>query len=415
MKRIATLFAFATLAPVAAAQAPDGEVSGMLDLRIGGADGESSWLNGDFGKLNLGAGDEAFEVNARLARGVLVWRPRLSWTTDAYLQLEIDPVQDDIVGVGEAYLRFKPLPTGPVRYSIRAGAFYPPVSLEHDGPAWSTTRTLTPSAINSWIGEEVKVAGLEGTFTAPVAEGQLSVTGALFGYNDTAGTLLTYRGWAMHDHQAPLGGSFPLPERTPLWWSFRPRQAHKAEPFREIDDRVGYYARAEWRAADPFSINAIYYDNAGDGESYDDFQTSWATTFSNLGFTARLDDDLYLFAQAMIGETDWIPLTNGPVPYVDDVGFRAVYVMLDRAFGSQGVAVRLDAFDTSDRDQAFSLNSTPEKGLAVTAAWRNQLAPGLTLMVEGLFIDSDRDSRAATGIAARQSQLQVESALRWAF
>ncbi len=416
MKPLTVSFAFAVLAPIASAQeASLGDVSGMLDFRIGGADGESSWLDGDFGKLGLGGDDRDFKLDARLARGVLVWRPSLSWSTDLYLQLEVDPEQDDVIGVGEAYLRFKPLPSGPVRYSVRVGAFYPPVSLEHDGLAWSTTHTITPSAINSWIGEEVKVGAVEGTVTAPLADGQLSVTGALFGYNDTSGTLLTFRGWAMHDHQVPIGGSFPLPERTPQYWSFRKRQAHKAEPFREIDDRVGYYARAEWRAADPFLVNFTYYNNAGDGRSYEDLQTSWATTFSNVGFTAALSDDFHLFAQAMIGKTDWIPLANAPIPYVDDVGFRAVYVMLDRAFGDQGVALRLDAFDTADRDQAFSYNSTPETGWSVTAAWRNQLAPGLLLMVEGLFIDSDRPSRTADGIAARQSQLQIESGLRWEF
>ena len=62
-------------------------------------------------------------------------------------------------GLSEAYLVFKPTPAGDTRYSVRAGLFYPPVSQEHQGPAWIDADMITPSAINSWIGEEVKVVG----------------------------------------------------------------------------------------------------------------------------------------------------------------------------------------------------------------------------------------------------------------
>ena len=60
---------------------------------------------------------------------------------------------------------------------------------------------ITPSAINSWIGEEVKVVGVEGTATHPLAGGRLSGTFGLFGFNDTAGTQLAFRGWALHDRR----------------------------------------------------------------------------------------------------------------------------------------------------------------------------------------------------------------------
>lgn len=409
MKRLVFCL-MASIAPQAFAQ--EGDVSAAVDLRVGTAGGETSWLDGGFGKLGLGGEDD---FDARIARGILVWRPHLTWSTDVYLQMEFDSEQDNPIGLGEAYLRYKPLVSGPLRYSIRAGVFYPPVSLEHDGVAWSTTRTLTPSAINSWIGEEVKVGALEGSMTAPAGDGKLIATGAVFGYNDTSGTLLTFRGWALHDHQIPVGGDFPLPERSKAWWSFRTRQAHVAEPFREIDDRVGYYGKLEWRPDAPFMVNAFYYDNAGNETSYDDFQTSWKTRFANFGVLAQLTDDTQLLAQAMAGSTAWIPLANRPIARVDDVGFRSVYLLLDHTFGSQGLAARLDAFETTDENQAYSMNSTPESGWSVTAAWRNQFSANLTWMIEGVYVDSERASRTQVGMDNQQSQLQVQTSLRMGF
>ena len=40
----------------------------------------------------------------------------------------------------------------------RAGV-WPPVRLNHNRPEWRVRDTITPSAINSWIGDEVKLGG----------------------------------------------------------------------------------------------------------------------------------------------------------------------------------------------------------------------------------------------------------------
>lgn len=409
MRSLSLALLAAVCAAPAMAQVKD--VSGVIDLRVGGADGETSWTEGGFGKLRYGGDDFGID----LARAAVVWRPRLGWSTDAYVHLEFDPDQEQFVGVGEAYLRWKPMARPNLRYGGRLGAFYPPVSLEHDGVAWSTTRTITPSVINSWIGEEVKVGGAEGSVSTPFGDGQIELTAAAFGWNDTSGTLLAFRGWAMHDQQITLTGDLPLPTRSATWWSFRPNQAHSAEPFREIDGRAGYYARVEWKMAAPVAIDAMHYDNAGDRVSRQDRQTAWETRFTNIGLRARLAEGTHVLAQAMAGQTVWIPLAAGPVPYVDDVDFASAYVMLDHEFGGhQGVAARLDAFETKD-NQPYSLNSTPEDGWALTAAYRNQLPGGFLLMLEGLYVSSERGSRPMVGVARDQEQMQVQSSLRWQF
>src|SRR4029077_2655356 len=108
--------------------------------------------------------------------------------------------EDRPIDVSQAYLSWRPTPTSATRFSARLGMYYPAVSLEHDAPVGGLTNTITPSAINSWIGEEVRVIGAEAGVAHEFEGGQrLALTLGIFGGDDTAGTLLTYRGWAMHD------------------------------------------------------------------------------------------------------------------------------------------------------------------------------------------------------------------------
>lgn len=415
MRLAAALIGVLAASGAARAEMFNGPVSVVLDLRGDATDGERGWLDGGFGKLRHGGDDGDWDAGAELARGAVVWRPRFGWTAEGYLHIEIDPEHDHAIDVGEAFLRWKPVPKGRTRYAVRAGAFYPPVSLEHDGTAWSTTRTITPSAINSWVGEEVKVAGVEATATRTFGAHEVGLTGAVFGYNDTAGTLLTFRGWALHDRQSTLLGDFPLPERNPAWWALRSRQNMNTQPFREVDGRLGVYGRVEWRMAAPVTLDLIHYDNAGDKTSVDDGQSSWETRFTNIGLKARVAEDTMLLAQAMTGDTVWVPLADAdPVPYVDDLDFSAVYVLIDHTFGDQGIAARLDAFETRD-NQAFNIVSTPEEGWSATAAWRRSFPRGLTLMAEAVYVDSDRPSRAEEGDDAEQQQLSLQTSLRLEF
>lgn len=391
-----------------------GAVTGLVDLRASLTGGELGWTEGGFGKLRYGGhgGDEVGRLD--LARAALTWRPHIG-ELDSYIHFEIDPDGSHAVDIDEAYVKWKPLPKGPVATSLRVGAFYPAVSLEHDGDAWSTTRTITPSAINSWIGEEVKLAGAEANVKAPLAGGSMQLTAAAFVNNDTAGTLLTFRGWALHDRQSTLFGAFPLPTRDAAFWALRTRQAHYTEPFREIDDLPGYYVRAEYRASAPWAVNVIYYDNAGDRRAVDNGQASWDTTFLNVGVTVRVSEGTHILAQAMNGRTVWMPLTGAPIPYVDDLDFSSAYVLVDHEFaGEKGLAGRVDWFETRD-NQAFNYNSVPEEGWALTAAWRQPLSQNVKFIAETVYVDSERRSRLAIGEQARQTQLSTQASLRWTF
>jgi hypothetical protein len=187
-------------------------VYARTDIAVVG--GERSFEEGGFGKLASGGGRPAAGGDARItpnAAAGLVWQPRLGWSLSGTVVAEAQAGPHPVAGLSAGWLAWKPLSDGALSVSARAGLFWPPISLEHTGPEWSVEDTITPSAVNSWIAEEVKVVGLEGTARLRLGGHTISATAALFDYNDTAGALLTLRGWALHDRSALVGRSVPLP------------------------------------------------------------------------------------------------------------------------------------------------------------------------------------------------------------
>ena len=152
-----------------------------------------------------------------------MWQPRFGWALSGTITAVAQDKGGIEAGLSEAYLSYKPLGDGPVKLSARAGLMWPPVSLEHSRPDWTVTETITPSAINSWIGEEVKVIGFEASSAAKLGDHQLTATAALFDVNDTAGALLAFRGWAMHDVKALVFQRQPLPVLNPLMVGLQPQ------------------------------------------------------------------------------------------------------------------------------------------------------------------------------------------------
>jgi hypothetical protein len=165
------------------------------------------------------------------------------------------------VGLGEAYLLYKPLPMSPLRLQARAGLLYVPVSLEHNatpGEAWIVRNTITPSAINSWIGEEVKVLGVEGRISRSFDVLAIDATLGVFGGNDTSGTLLALRGWSFSNLVGTENARLPLP---PFSDYVEPLQSRRTRPVISLDDRVGAYAKAEISLPSGARAAITYYNN----------------------------------------------------------------------------------------------------------------------------------------------------------
>src|ERR1700730_16596842 len=137
------------------------------------------------------------------------------------------------VGVTEAALQFLPYPRAGYRFRLKAGAFYPPISLENRAAGWESPYTLSYSAINTWLGEELRTIGVEGQLdwlgTRAGHGFDLALTGGVFGWNDPAGVVIARRGFALDDRQTTLFGRVGSSNSSPL---------QSVELFHEIDDRA---------------------------------------------------------------------------------------------------------------------------------------------------------------------------------
>lgn len=381
------------------------------DLRVGAADGEKSWLDGDLGKLVNGGTGGDLRVNPQVGEVGLIWQPRLGWALSGTVVgvAQGGGERPFEAGLSEAYLTYRSL--GPIRISARAGLFWPPVSLEHSGPEWAVTDTITPSAIGSWIGEEVKVGGVELTAKGKIGEHGLAVTVAGFDANDTAGTLLTFRGWALHDRKALAFRSMPLPPLNAFAETVQPRFSH---PLLDVDpglfQRPGWYAKFAWNPPIPVRFEAVHYDNRADPEAVNaDLEWGWRTRFDTVGLVADAGRGIELRAQGLSGHTRM----GFAMPTIDwvDMRFRAAYAAVTKRLTATALTARVDLFDTRNKGSAVD-REDDETGWAMTVAARRALGPHFSALVEYLRVDSDRAARSRTGAAARQVQNQLQLALR---
>ena len=386
-----------------------GTYTAWVDLRLSQTDGERGWLDGGFGKLRHGD-----ETAADIAQAALLWKPQLTDTLSGYILLQGISDAEVPIGIEEAYLQWKPVPKSGFRYGLRLGQMFPPVSMEHDGAGWTTQRSLTPSTINSWIGEEVLVRGLEINAQHTLAGHTLGLTLGGFTRDDTAGTLLSWRGWALHDMSSAENSELKLPDGDNQGWYriFDDNQAPVSKPMVELDGRLGYYARLDWRPPAPVAVNLEFYDNQGDPMAVRNGQWGWATRFYNLGLAYRLTPKDEWLGQYMTGQT----ATGWPVGQghrVVDTGFESAYLLLShRCDDGARLTGRVDYFAVKDHSRRAA-DDNDETGYAATVAWMKPVNTYLDLGIEALHVISDRPARLTQGLSPQQGQTQLQVALKW--
>jgi hypothetical protein len=384
---------------------------GWIDIRASATDAEDSWLNGGYGKLRYG-GDNRAKIG--IAEAAIIWTPRLSNSWSAYAQLEHTPDAQQATGINEAYFKWRPVPTSSLRLSARVGQFFPPISLEHDGVGWTTPLSITPSAINSWIGEEVIVRGAEFSLKNTFAEHELGLTLGAFSSNDTAGTLLAFRGWAQGDIRAQSGQKLPLTRGAAGWRVIFDRQADYSIPLDEVDGRTGYYFRLDWRPPAPVAFNVEYYNNNGDPEIVKRGQYGWATRFYNVGMHYDVDEKTQILSQYLSGKTAMGFETSSGYRSVD-IEYESAYVLISRRLDNDvRLTARADYFTTDDQSLVI-IDNNNEVGHSVTFAAMKPLNAHANLSAELLSIKSVRPSRALQSNDPSQSQTLAQVALKLHF
>lgn len=376
----------------------------------------TTWLDEGQGKLRFDEDDGPLEFS----RAFLEYRGRLAPTLVAHGVLNIQDTKDQLLDLTEAYLEWRPVPRTPWRVRSRVGAFYPRLSLENVSAGWSSPYLLSSSAINTWIGEELRTVGgeLRASRTLPdlPLAPEVSLEAAVFYANDPTGALLNTRGWSIGDRQTGITSALPLPAVPAIEpWIPVERAPDGFEPFQEIDHRAGYYVGAEWRAGESFRIKFVHYDNHGDPEAEKNEEYAWDTSFDHVGVEFVLPGDVGVIGQWLDGKTQ-AGEDLGPWR-VWDSGFDARFLLVTRAFGRHRLSARYDDFDVQPINDPDKYTNR-DHGYAWTAGWLYEWSEHVRLGAEYLAIATEHCETLQcawvfNGLPRTSRQNQLQLSLRW--
>jgi hypothetical protein len=388
------------LALISMSASAEGEFDLSVDMRLIASDGRTSYLNGGLGKLRFDEGHDGLQVGRLRA----AWSQPVGETLYFHLDASLwHPDDDNAFDLTEAYLEYRPYPAGGWRSRVKLGAFYAPISLEHRAAGWTNPYLISSSAINTWVGEELRTIGaeysLEWLGTRSGHDLDAGFVAGIYGYNDPAGILIASRGWTLHDRQTTLfgevgeTGDVPVPGRV---------------LFKEIDSRPGYYVGAHVRYLDRAELRFMHYDNRADPAQFDeginDF--AWLTYFDSFGLRIETTGGWTLISQWLGGETS---IMEGST---EEWEFESSFVLLSKSIGRHRFTGRADWFDT---DQVESDWPSPfeESGDALTIGYGFEYDRHWSLAVEALQIKSDVSTRATIGEPTRATEKQLQLQVRY--
>lgn len=393
------LWPLCAIAGGTAARAAEWDLS--LDVRAIESTGRRSFLEGGQGKFRF---DEEHE-GVRLGRLRGSWTQPLHATLAAHLDASAWGNHDkSFVDLTEAYLEYRPRLRAELGARVRLGAFFPPASLENRASGWGTPYSLTPSAISSWIGEEIRAIGLEAQINWLGTErGQpfdLQLTGGVFGWNDPAGSQIAAHGFAFHDRQTTLFGRIgePVAETAP-----------KKEPFHEIDGHAGFYVGGQARYSDYVVVNLFHYDNRADPTAFAPSLRglAWETRFDVAALSVATDTGWSALAQWLSGET-----YIAPRGMRREWEFHSYSALLAKTWGPHLLSVRYDGFEVELEPANAPGN---EQGHAWALAYSLEQGQYWRFTLEWLRVRSDVASRPVrVGEPTLAHETKVELGVRYA-
>jgi hypothetical protein len=309
------------------------------------------------------------------------------------------------VGLTEAYLQFRPYPRNDLRLRVKAGAFYAPISLENRTGGWASPYTVTYSALNSWIAEELRTLGVEARVdwlgTRRGLPFDVDVVGGVFGWNELAGAALVDGGFILDDRQTPVFDRVGRLESV---------SGGYIEPFRELDGRAGYYGGMELRFPGRVLITALHYDNRADPTSSDSVSRvfAWHTAFNSAGARIEYGPGWTLIAQWLAGRTEIAPPASAL-----EWPFDARYALLSRRLGSRHMlSVRYDRYEVESRNAEAD---GAQSGHAWTAAYVFDSGRSWTATLEWLRVTGSSYSQSEElGRPGPLTDTQVQLAIRYA-
>jgi hypothetical protein len=407
LQRAGALLALLVPTVLAATPAAASDFGAVIDMRAVAADGLTSYLNGGLGDLRF---DDQHD-------GVRLGSISLFYNHAFFdvLHVNVDAVAYDDhdrnpVDLTEIYAEFRPFPSNGWRSRVKFGAFYAPISLENRLPGWRSAYSISPSAINTWVGEELRTIGVEYDLDwlgrQHGLDWDFGATAAVLGWNDYSGELLAVRGWAIHDRQTTLFGVVGQPNMPPV--------AGLREFTTDSDQRPGYYAGLNAKYRDQLELRVLHYDNEARTEDYsfrlEDF--GWRTWFNSAGARWTPTQHWTVIAQ-------WI----GGITMVGDSGFEdsvltdyyryefhAAFLLVSWQHGPNRLSARYDDFEMhqNESDNFFNTN----RGHAWTLSYQRDLSRHWSVALEALQIDSSLALRSQFGEPVNAAERELQLAVR---
>lgn len=345
---LATLLVALAVAPAASAQSTF-NVFGYLSGRTSYVRSIPSWTQGDYGKLDLGA----HASNERAWRGTAVAQLGADWNPTSWLTAH-----------GQVLARTEPSGTGGKRFGLveayaeahgdkwrlRAGQFFLGTSRENTDPLWTSPYTITWSALNTWIGQEVRPVGVDAQFSPSF---YITAGATAFRDNDTMGTLTSARGWTLGNRLTVYDESLPVP----------PVQQTSTKPFTgDLDGKWGHSERVRFSLPERAMIQVTHLDNRAELVNRRG-QVPWLTRFDHVGAQIGTTTPWTVAAEWLRGDT-----TVGFPGGTFTMDFDTVYLLGSWKSGNNRYSARVERFNTRSA-KAATPDFVRERGRAWTVAW----------------------------------------------
>jgi hypothetical protein len=392
----------------AAAQAMDlgpYEVTVQADVRAIAVDSPyDSFVHGGLGLLRF---DEQHD-GLQLGRVMGNFNGPITDTLRADVTLSaVGDGNDYLVDFTEAFVEWRPYPTNQWRWRTRAGSFYAPISLENRAIGWQSPYTISSSAINTWIGEEIRTIGVEQSLTLQSAGSkrnyELSLVASAYVANDPMGILIFQRGWAIHDRQTGLWSTLPRPSSPSP--DIQPIQF-----FREIDEHVGYYAGAEYRYGTRHVVRALHYDNRGDPAARSGKEPAWLSRFDSVGWRYELPSDTTLVIQALKGDTSVGASADGRGALIGE--YWSYFALVSQQLRNHRLSARYDRMHTESTRGAKFFNSA-QTAIGWTFAYLWDVNKSWQFGCELVEIRGSLQQRALRGLEPQGNERNLQLSIRY--
>jgi hypothetical protein len=387
-------------------------LTGVASARGVYATGQQSWLNGGFGRMDIGATgprENHSDVLGSLQLGA-DWTP-VQWF-DAHVsgvaRRDAEGAKGKRAGLIEGYVDLR---AGDVQ--LRAGEFFLPTSRENKEELWTSPYTISLSAWNSWIAQEVRPIGVDVEWKHLGSTIATTLAGTAFKGNDTMGSLLAWRGWtvgnriSVHDEVLPLPHLFSLED--PRMFGANQREYSTLPIGRDLDGRIGYSARFRVSLPERGMLQFARLDNRGDRRLYGD-QYSWATKFNVISGELGNRDATILAAEYGFG--------NSGMGFAPDarvqMSFNSGYVLLSRKISRMRYSARFDTFATEDHDHSIAETNT-EHGRSWTFALFYEHDEHLRTGLELVNVTGARRAAEESGFDPNTDGRTLTAELRYRF